>query len=532
MRTIFALLLLAVARADAQSLLRSHGGCCAYGWAVADIGDLDGDGRRDFLVAANSSGQVYAHSSARVEALWVATLAGSDLGYAISAAGDVDGDGIEDVIAGAPTRGGLGVVHLRSGRDGALLREIAAPAGASRFGAAVSSIGDIDADGRSDLLVGAPGSGRVLLLSGASGGEIASVEQAGGEFGAGVAGTDDLDGDGVRDFIVGAPSLQGGRAFVYSGRTRALLLTLAPEAGGGRYGEFFVAGAGDVDGDGLGDLYVGAYAESGNRGAAYVYSGRDGARLHRFLGDAGEGLGPGRGAGDVNADGRADLIVGGYTWSGGGRTEGGRVRIFSGADGSVLASANGSRVRGQLGFDAVGLGDVSGDGRLDFIVASAPANAVDLYAGAIDRAAPFAVGDGLGGAWRDPATEGQGLFLESHTGLDVISGAWFTHSRLPPDAGSGLRWLSFAGRIEGAGGELQLVLTRGGVFDTPGPVENHVVGTLSLQFRDCTHADARYVVRENAISGQGDPASGALRSGRMALTRITPDARCGTPTTR
>ncbi len=513
----------------AQTLTRSYSGVGGYGWAVADTPDLDGDGRRDFIVGANGAGQVSAQSSANGQRLWQATLAGSDLGWALSAAGNIDGDGPNDVIAGAPTRSGSGVARLLSGRDGMLLTEIAAPAGSSLFGWAVGQIGDIDADGRGDVLVGAPGGvGNAHIFSGRSGGLIATVTgpQTGGQYGAGIAGLSDLDGDGIREFVVGAPRAAGGRAYVYSGATRALLFTLNAAIAGGEFGGFFVADAGDVDADGISDVYVGAPAESNNNGAAYVFSGRTGGRLIYVRGSAGEGLGCGRSAGDVNGDGHADLMVGSYLYGGAGVAQGGRATVFSGADSSVLARVNGTRARGQFGFDAVGLGDVSGDGRLDFIVASSPANAVDLFAGAIDRSPVLALNAGLSGAWSSPAVSKQGLFFDVQRQLKLITGAWFTHSSLAPASGVGLRWFTVLGPIDSDRAELTIYYTRGAAFDTPAAVTTSVVGTMSLQFLDCTHASAGYVVHENAITGQGDPTLGALRNGVLSLNRVTPDVLC------
>lgn len=514
----------------AQAPLRSYTGCCGYGWAVATSGDLDGDGRRDFLVGANGSGAIYAHSSADATPLWIANLGGG-FGSALASAGDVDGDGIEDVIGGDPNTAS-GRALLLSGADGSVLRELERFGGTPLFGYAVSALGDIDGDGRSDVLVGAPGgNGAVHLISGADGRLIATVNPpvAGGAFGAGVAGVDDLDRDGIREFIVGAPLAAGGRAYVFSGASRALLFTLAPELPNGRFGEFFVADAGDYDGDGWSDLYVGAYAEVNNsNGAAYVFSGRDGSRLVRIAGAAGEGLGPGRGAGDVDGDGFDDLIVGSYSYSGAGVNQGGRVSLYRGGSANLLAQVNGTRPGGQFGFDAVGLGDVAGEGRLAFIVASAPANAVDLYVAPLLPANPaFAIDDGLSGAWSDPASAGQGLFLDVAASDGVISAGWFTYPETGDTPEPGLRWFVLSGKYLGDRAELVVFATRGGAFDDPREVESLPVGSVSLRFGGCGHAELRYVVRENAIHGSEPIDAGPVRSGRMSLLRVTPNVFCG-----
>ena len=137
------------------------------------------------------------------------------------------------------------------------------------------------------------------------------------------------------------------------------------------------------------DFYVGDYADTTNgidaagnpAGRAGVYSGRDGHELLSWLGDTPEaGLGPGRGAGDVNGDGRPDLIVGSYT-SNAGAPAAGKVQIFSGADGSLLRTITSTVENDNLGFDAVGLGDTNRDGVPDELLSAANGNHVYIVAG-------------------------------------------------------------------------------------------------------------------------------------------------------
>ena len=107
-------------------------------------------------------------------------------------------------------------------------------------------------------------------------------------------------------------------------------------------------------------------------GRAYVWSGASGERLHTFAGmAAGEGLGCGRGAGDADGDGVPDLAVGSYSASPGGVAQAGFVTIFSGATGEVIRTITGTTELEQVGFDAVGIGDVNGDGRDDLAISAA-----------------------------------------------------------------------------------------------------------------------------------------------------------------
>jgi CubicO group peptidase (beta-lactamase class C family) len=541
----FVLLLLVMlnflATASAQTLVRSYGsGCCNFGWAVADTPDLDGDGRRDFLVGAINTGQVIAHSSARAQPLATVQAPGTDLGYSLSTVPDLNGDGIADVIGGAPNAnsvagGGPGQVRIHSGRDGSAVRTIVAPAGSSLFGTAVAGIQDLDNDGAGDLLIGAPGSGggagRLYVMSGASGSTLFTIEApAGGIFGAGVSSVADADNDGVRDILVAAPRANGGRAYVFSSATRMRLREFTPATPGQTFGFYFVADAGDVDADGRSDIYIGDYAEGNGNGAAYVFSTVTGNRLHHFVGSGGEGVGPGRGAGDVDGDGHADLIVGSYSYSGAGVNNGGRVRIFSGSDGHVLEEVVGDTAGAQLGFDAVGLGDVTGDGRLDFIASAASGGRVLLYAGAVDPRQRFAISEDLSGTWNDPDSSGQGFLFEVIESQRLIAGAWFTHATLPPGSGPAQRWFTFAGTYADDRATLPVFLSRGGRFGAGGGVQSTEVGSLILKFSDCTHGTATYSVRANAVTGDGEPAAGAMLEGSFALRRLTPTDRCGAAT--
>src|SRR6476646_967539 len=233
--------------------------------------------------------------------------------------GGANGDGVPDFISGAPNVGSaVGHAYVYSGATGKVLARLHGHLPGDQFGAAVSGAGDLNRDGHGDLLVGAPGNGnpgtapgRVYVISGRTFHvmRVLSAGHLGDSFGAGTAGTGDLNGDGVPDMVIGANRAgpnRGGAAYVYSGKTGARLFRIPGERGSVEFGRFFVAGVGDTNGDGVPDIYVGDYA-SNNRGAAggfaAVYSGVDGTRLHAWRGAAGDGLGPGRGAGDGNGDG-------------------------------------------------------------------------------------------------------------------------------------------------------------------------------------------------------------------------------------
>ncbi len=176
--------------------------------------------------------------------------------------------------------------------------------------------------------------------------------------------------DGVPDVVAAADAggpAGTGQAYVFSGADGSILLTLEPNGSPATYGVFFARGAGDINLDGTPDIFIGDYNADGGNGRAYVYSGSDGAVLLEFLGQPGEGLGPGRAVEDLNGDGYRDLVIAGYTY---GSTEEGRIYFFSGKDGAVLRTLTGSIPGDNLGVDALSLGDLNGDGRPEFMLTS------------------------------------------------------------------------------------------------------------------------------------------------------------------
>jgi hypothetical protein len=208
---------------------------------------------------------------------------------------------------------------------------------------------------------------------------ISPNEEVGGSFGTSVAGAGDVNGDGVADVIVGAggespgnsPS-QAGRAYVFSGQNGNLLFELVSpnEQLRGLFGGN-VAGAGDVNRDGFADLIVGADLEN-PLGRAYVFSGQNGSLLFEL--ELPNQQGSGRfgcdvaSAGDVNQDGFADLIVGAELV--GGNPSGGRAFVFNGQDGRLiieLVSPN-AELGGSFGFSVGSAADLNQDGFTDVIV--------------------------------------------------------------------------------------------------------------------------------------------------------------------
>ena len=325
-------------------------------------------------------------------------------GDAVAGAGDVNRDGIPDLLVGASWQNAdgnyaQGRAFVFSGADGSLLHILnnPTPQAVAYFGRAMARAGDVNRDGIPDLLVGAPfqdvGShadqGQAYIFSGADGALVYTLDnptpQDDAYFGDAVAGAGDVNRDGISDLLVGASSqdLGGnfgqGQAFVFSGADGTLLQTLdTPLPQEGAHFGSAVAGAGDVNGDGVPDLLVGASGQTvaGNRGQgrAFVLSGIDGTLLHTLddpivqesahFGDAVAG------AGDVNGDGTPDFLVGAYLQDVGGNEYQGRAFVFSGADGTLLQTLDTPLPQegAHFGSAVAGAGDVNGDSKSDLLV--------------------------------------------------------------------------------------------------------------------------------------------------------------------
>ena len=360
-----------------------------FGWIARNIGDVDGDGINDVTASApthasggENAGRVYTYSGKSGELLWTADgKEGSQLGMGIEAAGDVNADGIPDVIAGAPN---ADEAFVYSGKDGAVLLTLKGEVEGDQFGRKVSDLGDLNGDGNDDVLVGAPShdddeedAGAAYVFSGKDGSMLIKLvgERGGDQFGSAGAG---LTQNGHSFVVVGAPNAgegRRGRTYVYRGLSQEPAFVIDSDEKGVNLGGMFTSVVGDVNGDGTPDVYASDWyhgAEGPVTGQIYVHSGTDGARLLVLPGESrgdGFGIGPAD-AGDVNDDGYDDLVIGAWRQDDA-AAAGGKIYVYSGKDGSLMASYTG-KVQGEtLGFDATGMGDVDGDGAIDYLVTSA-----------------------------------------------------------------------------------------------------------------------------------------------------------------
>lgn len=276
---------------------------------------------------------------------------------------------------------------------------LAGEAAGDNFGKSVAGIGDFSGDGFEDLAVGAPyadvaadAGGAVYLFFG--GGEILdstpdlvlSGATADDHFGISVDGGQDLDGDQCPDLAIGARlddagATDGGAVYVYPGCESPMPspLLLAAEASDDWFGQS-LALAGDVNGDGHGDLIVGApyNDQNGNAaGKAHIFFGGpalDDVADVELFGDAQANTHFGwsvAGVGDVNSDGFDDVMVGARLHTSDGKTARGRAYLFLG--GEAMNAVPDQVFEGEEAHDwfgeAVGkAGDVNDDGYADIVV--------------------------------------------------------------------------------------------------------------------------------------------------------------------
>jgi hypothetical protein len=366
-----------------------------HGTAVDSVADVDGDGFDDLVIgfpAADEGGVLRGRvevRSGRTLALLFQFSGDADfdqLGHVVAAVGDVDADGTEDV--GAGTVGG-NYARVWSGDDGMVLHTFTTAQPGDLLGKSIDGAGDVDDDGFDDVIVGtnrllvfAPGFARVY--SGQTGGTLYTFD---GDapldgFGRAVAGGGDVDDDGYPDLLVGGPQLDGngsdsGGARVFSGFDGTELHDLVGDASNDFFGAS-VDFAGDVDVDGFDDFVVGAPGCGVVAlcptlpGYARVFSGFDGTELFTRSGSSAfERLGIAvAGAGDVDGDGRADVLVGSIRADVRGGADSGRVELVSGATEQVIFSATGDASGDELGGVVRGRGDLNKDGIPDVLMGS------------------------------------------------------------------------------------------------------------------------------------------------------------------
>jgi len=420
-------------------------GPTVFGSASDGVGDLNGDGFDEVIAGAPrdsfqpGAAYLYFGSASGLDQTTEVIIRPSSLvtfqgfGAAIAGVGDVNDDGFPDALIGEQEIVGFGAdddtgiawlfLGDGSGLDLAAPETLGSPTSETTdyFAAEVAALDDTDGDGIPDFAISANTSadraskaGLVWLFHGTSTGSVlaspdkvsASDAAVGDRFGLGLAGVGDVDGDGFNDMAVGAPqrTSQQGIVFLYygsaAGMGRETKITAPSPGSGDSYGNY-IDGAGDVDGDGLDDLVIAAWADDynptgvpadnvGDTGALYVLYGQTGGvdtsrqdvirasdvDSAWFLGHRGV-----RGVGDVDADGFSDVLAGSYGDDTNGDNAGSAWLFFGSAAGLTLDSSHskllpfdGGGIGHQFGRGVGSAGDVNGDTVPDFMVSSWRAN--------------------------------------------------------------------------------------------------------------------------------------------------------------
>lgn len=356
------------------------------GARVASAGDVNGDGYGDLVVGAETASPGGMDSAGAVslflggpsgigatpDQVLSGLAAGDHLGRSAASAGDVNGDGYADLVIGAyraspggRISAGTASVYLggRSGVSATPSQVFEGMAASDNFGVRVASAGDVNGDGFGDFVVGATNAsagGRTsagtatVYLGALSGGATPSLVLEGAApnnyFGV-VGSAADVNGDGYSDVLVGASQAgTTGTASIFHGGPAGVAATPTLVLAGAMSGDSFgvsLANAGDVNRDGYADIIVGSHASLGARsmvGTASIFLGGpsgvgstpaqrlDGVAMINHFGQSVEG------AGDVNGDAYADVIVGAWVADPGGRENAGTASVFLGAASGIAST--------------------------------------------------------------------------------------------------------------------------------------------------------------------------------------------------
>ncbi len=427
------------------------------GYSVSGAGDINGDGIADVIIGAPyyiSPGQGYVVFGSKNgfnttfnltdlngnNGFNINGIDGYDDGvpsWSVSGAGDINGDGIADVIIGTPEIG-IGKSYIIFGSKGGFTTslDLAYLNGNNGFvinginihdnsGTSVSGVGDVNGDGMADIIIGAPGAnakGQSYVIFGSEGGfttpfNLNNLNGNNGfainginindSSGASVSGAGDVNGDGMADIIIGAPgaNIDAGQSYVIFGSKNGFTTPFNLTDLNGNDGFVInginindssgasVSGAGDVNGDGIQDIIIGAPGANNNAGQSYVIFGsKNGFNTTFNLADLNGNNGFAineinrydqignsvSGAGDINGDGIQDIIIGTF----GVNSNAGQSYIIYGSKNRFttpfnLADLNGSNgfiINGIDGYNdgssVSGVGDVNGDGIADIVISA------------------------------------------------------------------------------------------------------------------------------------------------------------------
>ena len=342
-------------------------------------------------------------------------------GQALAAAGDVNGDGIDDLLVGAPFREngpepGYGKVYLYFGSAAGLpptaaWTSVGETFGAERFGGLLEGVGDVDADGFDDFVVGSEdiSNEELFLFRGGPGGPTAVPAW---RFPAeSVGGAGDVNGDGFEDVLaaifLAGPNDEGVIHLFYGSAAGLNPRPSWTYVHGDHLQDFGdeLAGLGDVDRDGFDDFAIGNGVFRENPGQVHVFHGSAAgpppSPNRRYADEHVGSFGDSVDGGDLNGDGFGDLLASASRF---GLEEGamsdvpsGRVYVYLGSPQGLPASPSFTHTpsdRAFFGGTVLNMGDLDGDGLSEVAVASS--QGLEIFAGA-------AAGYATPSRWSHPA---------------------------------------------------------------------------------------------------------------------------------